>query len=81
MQPGKVASQCSHATLGAYKRMLKRDPETIEKWTNGGQAKVVVKVKNEQELYKLLITLQSKKQNKTKQNKITLVLCSKVMKK
>jgi PTH2 family peptidyl-tRNA hydrolase len=50
MQPGKVAAQCSHATLGAYKRVLKRDPETIEKWTNGGQAKVVVKVKTEQEL-------------------------------
>jgi hypothetical protein len=26
MQPGKVAAQCSHATLGAYKRVLKRDP-------------------------------------------------------
>jgi peptidyl-tRNA hydrolase len=30
---------------------MKREPELIEKWSDGGQAKVVVKVKNEQELY------------------------------
>ncbi|KAL5367055.1 hypothetical protein CPHLJ_8g3170 [Cryptosporidium parvum] len=44
MGRGKVASQCGHAVLGAYKKAIKRHPKMVEAWERSGQAKVVLKV-------------------------------------
>ncbi|KAI8873926.1 peptidyl-tRNA hydrolase, partial [Ramicandelaber brevisporus] len=43
MTKGKVAAQCSHATLGAYKMALKETPTLLAKWERQGQAKVALK--------------------------------------
>ena len=51
MGKGKIAAQCSHATLAAYKRALDEAPEDLSSWKRTGQAKVVVKVNDEQSLY------------------------------
>lgn len=50
MGKGKIAAQCSHATLGAYRRSLRRKPSALKAWEMLGQAKVAVKVQTEQEL-------------------------------
>ncbi|CAB0013831.1 unnamed protein product [Nesidiocoris tenuis] len=44
MGKGKIAAQCSHATLGCYKQAMKRYPELLEAWEAAGQPKVVVKL-------------------------------------
>ena len=53
MKPGKVAAQCCHAVLGAYKRGVKRAPSAVKWWSMTGQAKVCVKVPKEEELLEL----------------------------
>ena len=53
MGKGKIAAQCSHATLAAYKRALDEAPDDLSSWKRSGQAKVVVKVNDEQSLYDL----------------------------
>jgi peptidyl-tRNA hydrolase len=50
---GKIAAQCCHATLGAYKRALKRTPDAVRAWEMLGQAKVCLKVDSEEELLAL----------------------------
>ena len=50
MKNGKIAAQCSHGTLGAYKKMTKRDPRGLKLWLRSGQAKVVLQVPNEEEM-------------------------------
>lgn len=49
---GKIAAQCSHATLACYKYFLKRKPqsEMLRRWEKSGQAKVALQVKSEEEL-------------------------------
>lgn len=47
MGKGKIAAQCSHATLAAYKTAKKQSPKALRFWSHHGQAKVVVKVKDE----------------------------------
>ena len=51
-QTGKVAAQCSHATLACYKKLLKSDPgnRMLRRWEHSGQAKIAVQVKSEDEL-------------------------------
>ncbi|KAH8090233.1 peptidyl-tRNA hydrolase [Aureococcus anophagefferens] len=44
MKPGKVAAQCCHAVLGAYKRGARKAPAAVKWWSMTGQAKVCVKV-------------------------------------
>lgn len=44
MGKGKIASQCGHAILGAYKKAINKDPEAVKIWENSGQAKIVLKV-------------------------------------
>lgn len=51
MGKGKLAAQCCHASLSSYKKVLKSSPETIKKWEAEGQAKVVLKVDSEAELF------------------------------
>ena len=50
MGKGKLAAQSSHASLGAYKKALKANPEIVRSWENEGQMKVVLKVGSEEEL-------------------------------
>ncbi|XP_071480145.1 peptidyl-tRNA hydrolase 2, mitochondrial-like [Diadema antillarum] len=50
MGKGKVAAQCSHATLGCYKKGLRIKPDWVKNWELDGQPKVVLKVQDEQSL-------------------------------
>lgn len=43
MEKGKIAAQCGHATLAAYKYNQTKNPELLRHWERRGQAKVVVK--------------------------------------
>ena len=53
MGKGKVAAQCRHATLGAYKQAKKHYPSYLELWESHGQAKVVLKISDKSEMFKL----------------------------
>ncbi|XP_780704.2 peptidyl-tRNA hydrolase 2, mitochondrial isoform X2 [Strongylocentrotus purpuratus] len=50
MGKGKVAAQCSHATLGCFKKGTRIRPEWLKNWEVDGQPKVVLKVQDEQSL-------------------------------
>lgn len=50
----QAAAQCSHATLGAYKKAQRKDVAGLKRWEHHGQAKVCVKVESEKELYERL---------------------------
>lgn len=50
MGKGKIAAQCSHATLGLYKKILHRAPKALNRWEMCGQVKVVVKIESEDEM-------------------------------
>ncbi|KAI9839581.1 MAG: hypothetical protein M1819_002207 [Sarea resinae] len=52
MTKGKIAAQCSHATLACYKYFLRRAPDSpiLRRWERLGQAKVALQVKSEEEL-------------------------------
>ncbi|KAI4495954.1 hypothetical protein M0802_008169 [Mischocyttarus mexicanus] len=49
MGKGKVASQCAHAAVAAYKSIVKY-PIILKAWENCGQVKIAVKVNSEDEL-------------------------------
>lgn len=53
MGKGKMVAQGSHASLGAYKKTLKSDPEMVKYWESIGQEKVVLKVADGDELIEL----------------------------
>jgi PTH2 family peptidyl-tRNA hydrolase len=55
---GKIAAQCSHATLACYKKSLRNDPKSpiLRRWESQGQAKVALQVKSEDELQVLQAT-------------------------
>ena len=52
---GKIAAQCSHAALKAYKDMIRSDKgkRLTEMWEVSGQAKVVLKVPDEPKMLEL----------------------------
>ncbi|NWY70848.1 PTH2 hydrolase, partial [Erithacus rubecula] len=54
MGKGKVAAQCSHAAVSAYKQLHKRNPELLKEWEYCGQPKVVLKAPDEETLVQLL---------------------------
>ncbi|XP_028838388.1 peptidyl-tRNA hydrolase 2, mitochondrial [Denticeps clupeoides] len=54
MGKGKVAAQCSHAAVSAYKQVQRRDPELLKRWEYCGQPKVVLKAPDEDCLFRLL---------------------------
>nr|XP_010338017.1 peptidyl-tRNA hydrolase 2, mitochondrial isoform X1 [Saimiri boliviensis boliviensis] len=54
MGKGKVAAQCSHAAVSAYKQIQRRNPEVLKQWEYCGQPKVVVKAPDEETLIALL---------------------------
>lgn len=43
MGKGKVAAQCSHAAVAAYKAARKH-PKILKAWEESGQAKITLKV-------------------------------------
>ncbi|XP_066507321.1 peptidyl-tRNA hydrolase 2, mitochondrial [Hoplias malabaricus] len=55
MGKGKVAAQCSHAAVSAYKQVQRRNPDLLKQWEYCGQPKVVVKAPDEESLMELLM--------------------------
>eukprot|EP00743_Colponemidia_sp_Colp-15_P002794 GILK01003023.1.p1 GENE.GILK01003023.1~~GILK01003023.1.p1 ORF type:complete len:195 (-),score=29.63 GILK01003023.1:193-777(-) len=53
MGKGKIAAQCSHATLGIYRELSKAKHPLLKRWEWSGQAKVVVKAPDGTTLMKL----------------------------
>ena len=53
MGKGKMAAQASHAAVSAAEEARKRHSEWWEAWMDEGQRKVVVRVKDEEELLEL----------------------------
>jgi PTH2 family peptidyl-tRNA hydrolase len=47
MQKGKIASQCAHASIGLYKKLLKNKNNLLNDWEKSGSKKIVLKVDNE----------------------------------
>lgn len=54
MGKGKIAAQCSHAAVSAYKQIQRRNPQVLKEWEYCGQPKVVVKAPDEDTLFELL---------------------------
>lgn len=52
MGKGKIAAQCCHACLGAFRRC---DVAVLKMWFRLGQTKLVVKVKSEAELRQIAV--------------------------
>ena len=50
MTKGKVAAQCGHATLAAYKKSVKQNADVLKYWESRGQMKIALKANNEEEL-------------------------------
>uniref|UniRef100_A0A060T3W3 peptidyl-tRNA hydrolase n=1 Tax=Blastobotrys adeninivorans TaxID=409370 RepID=A0A060T3W3_BLAAD len=50
MGKGKVAAQCSHATLACYKSLARSDPALLNRWESTGQAKVTLQCGDEEEM-------------------------------
>lgn len=50
MGKGKLAAQCSHASLSSFKKTENKYPEIARQWEEEGQKKVVLKVNSEEEL-------------------------------
>ncbi|KAJ7169667.1 peptidyl-tRNA hydrolase PTH2-domain-containing protein [Mycena filopes] len=59
MTTGKIAAQCSHATLGCYKILLRENPDLLRRWARGGYLKSVVRCSDEDELFLLQAQAQS----------------------
>lgn len=59
MGKGKIAAQVGHAVLGLYKQNLNDKNSTmLEKWEATGQAKIVVKINSEKEMYNIFVKAQ-----------------------
>ena len=50
MSPGKIAAQCSHATLGAYRQTSESDPILLNTWELAGEAVIVLGVDSEDQM-------------------------------
>jgi len=54
MGVGKIAAQVGHAVLGAYQNILEsqdvKHKEALYNWEENGQAKIVLKIKNKEEM-------------------------------
>lgn len=53
MSRGKTAAQVAHASLGSAEKAQEYAEEWYDAWRREGQKKVVVKAKDERELYEL----------------------------
>ena len=63
MQKGKIAAQCCHGCLGAYKKAKRDFPDVLRVWSSQGQPKITLKGKDEDELrtvsYTFIVVSQS----------------------
>ncbi|KAH8848587.1 Peptidyl-tRNA hydrolase 2 isoform 1 [Schistosoma japonicum] len=50
---GKIAAQCSHATLSCYEKLIDTNPDILETWEHQGQPKIVLRVGSYDEMLKL----------------------------
>ncbi len=53
ISPGKMAAQVAHAAVNCAFASKKRKPINFDRWYNEGQKKVVVKVQDLAELYRI----------------------------
>merc|ERR1719290_813625 len=53
MGKGKIAAQCAHAAMLAYKQAKVASPTTLKLWERHGQPKVVVKIEDEESMLQL----------------------------
>jgi len=53
MSPGKLAAQVAHGAVTAAEKTRRKKPEVFKAWLREGQKKVVLKVKNLEELKEL----------------------------
>ncbi|KPM45771.1 hypothetical protein AK830_g752 [Neonectria ditissima] len=58
MTKGKIAAQCSHATLACFKKLSKAaegsaERKLLARWEKSGQAKIAVQVKSQAEMLEL----------------------------
>jgi len=58
MTKGKIAAQCSHATLACYKALARQPADSpqrsiLSRWEKYGQAKIAVQTKSEDEMLEL----------------------------
>eukprot|EP00389_Voromonas_pontica_P011700 GDKH01017917.1.p1 GENE.GDKH01017917.1~~GDKH01017917.1.p1 ORF type:complete len:259 (+),score=26.13 GDKH01017917.1:130-906(+) len=60
MGKGKIAAQCCHATLGAYKKAVQCKNPFLQKWERSGQAKVALKCSDDEELKQLRLHARAK---------------------
>ncbi|EPS28972.1 hypothetical protein PDE_03918 [Penicillium oxalicum 114-2] len=69
MTKGKIAAQASHATLACYKYFITHQPDSpiLRRWEQGGQAKIALQIKSEEDL--LLLQAQA----------MSLGLCARVI--
>jgi PTH2 family peptidyl-tRNA hydrolase len=51
MTKGKIAAQAGHASVNCALSIKKKDPKMFDMWALSGQAKVVLKVASEKELF------------------------------
>jgi len=51
MTKGKIAAQVGHASVNCALSSKKNDSKNFDKWTSTGQAKVVLRVDSEEELF------------------------------
>ncbi|KAL4909079.1 hypothetical protein BDW74DRAFT_145925 [Aspergillus multicolor] len=55
MTKGKIAAQCSHATLACYKYLVANSSSStiLRRWESQGQAKIALQIKSEEEMQML----------------------------
>ncbi|MES1915588.1 MAG: hypothetical protein MHM6MM_007512 [Cercozoa sp. M6MM] len=53
MQKGKIAAQCSHATWGLGRALLKKDPALLDAWHVYGQPKITLKLTSKEQMLEL----------------------------
>ncbi|KAF8350239.1 peptidyl-tRNA hydrolase PTH2-domain-containing protein [Amanita rubescens] len=59
MSAGKIAAQCSHATLACYKTMQNTNLKALREWERSGETKVALRCSDEKELLALQARAQS----------------------
>ncbi|KAF8740654.1 hypothetical protein AX14_007790 [Amanita brunnescens Koide BX004] len=60
MSTGKIAAQCSHATLACYKTMQSTNLKALRQWERSGETKIALRCSDENEL----LTLQAQAQSR-----------------
>lgn len=59
MGRGKVAAQCCHGALAAYRQAQRRSPQLLQAWEDSGQPKVVLKASDAEEMQRLATEAES----------------------